>query len=235
MNIELTTQQVAQRYTVITGRQYARSLIINQMADRFFPPTTPPRRTMIPNDAPIIQLLRPSTDLAVTEALDKAHYQDPEAFHAARRIPVGERCHHCPSELSEELEARIDALTEGYTLAPWQRRLISEIAKAQLDAEADTPELVVEDEFDPNATDASPALQAYLAERELVADEPTYVAADVQLDRATDEQFTLVDHNKAMAYGELTAKELRPLASAAGMKGARVAKKADMVEFLAAL
>jgi hypothetical protein len=58
----------------------------------------------------------------------------------------------------------------------------------------------------------SPALQEYLDRHELVPDAVSLPPA----------------------YSKMTAKDLRPLASAAGMKGARVAKKAEMVEFLEA-
>lgn len=46
------------------------------------------------------------------------------------------------------------------------------------------------------------------------------------------EQFALVDGEQPQRFEEMTAKELRPIASAAGMKGARVAKKGELVAFL---
>jgi hypothetical protein len=64
-------------------------------------------------------------------------------------------------------------------------------------------------------TTPSPALAKFLDDNELLADE---LMPEVVEDRIT--------------YQDMTAKVLRPLASAAGMKGARVAKKDELVEFL---
>lgn len=148
---------------------------------------------MIPNDAPIIQMLRPGTDEAVFRAI---HDSAPIRFH--KRYGIGTDCSLCPSEVQVAIEAKLEEFAAD-ELAPWQRKLALEV----LDAKSVELDAVVEEAA------ISPALQEYLDRHELAPDRPT------------------------PSYEGMTAKELRPLASAAGMKGARVAKKSDMVEFLA--
>ncbi len=194
---------------------------------------------MIPNSAPIIQLLRPATDHAVMRAV---HDTGPLAWHKRWGVnPVA--CEFCPSELSEKIEAdrqRIldeqldEMLPPGTVIAPWQRKLATEV----LAAKAEEMDAVVEEAV------ISPALAAYLDEHELVPDsKPEIIIDEVsdwvvvprsKDDQAQDEQFVLVDSVAVGSYSEMTAKALRPLASAAGMKGARVASKADMIAFLSA-
>ena len=165
----------------------------------------------IPPSAPIMQLITPGVHLAVNDAVQRSHDRDPLDHHRRYGTKIDAKCHLCPTPEQELLEAdrqRIlneqldEQLPPGAVLAPWQRKLATEVLEAK-SAELDA----VVDEAVP-----SPALQAYLAEHELVPDQPE-PEADADLAR-------------------MTTKELRPLASAAGMKGARVAKKAEMIEFL---
>lgn len=151
-----------------------------------------------PMTAPIMQLINMPCQEAITKAL---HDAAPLKFH--KRWGIGSECELCgTSELSQRIDETIDAMTDGLTLAPWQRKLATEVLAAKTE-EMDA----VVDEAAP-----SPALQAYLEEHELVPDQPEPEADD--------------------DLARKTTKELRPLAAAAGMKGARVAKKAEMVEFL---
>lgn len=102
------------------------------------------------------------------------------------------------------------------------------------------------------STEPSPALANWLDANDLVADEGPVPEddADAALQEAIEK--TAAEHAKfeerlnrkreelglaepeALSFEGMTAKELRPLASAAGMKGARTAKKADMIEHLRA-
>lgn len=196
---------------------------------------------MIPNNAPIIQLLRPATDEAVMRAI---HKSSPIKWHKAYATSP-ELCPFChdgeQTELSKKIEGDLVEL-DGLVMAPWQRKLALEM----LAAKSDELDAVVEEAV------ISPALAAYLDEHELVPDsKPEIIIDEVtdwvvvhrsKEDQAQPEQFTLVDsevihddgtHTVVVgSYGEMTAKALRPLASAAGMKGARVASKADLVAYL---
>lgn len=120
------------------------------------------------------------------------HDAAPLKFH--KRYGIGADCQLCNSAVEETY----DAIRSGHHHTP----LGDQISKALVEAPA------------------SPALQAYLEEHELVPDAP---APYEERDQEIEDRIT---------YQDMTAKELRTLASAAGMKGARVAKKAELVEYL---
>ena len=99
-------------------------------------------------DAPILRLVTPAVDHAVDVALHKA---DPDRFHRQHGTP----CELCPSELQQEIQRTIEELQSDAELAPWQRKLASEVLAAQMA---------------PDNAPVSDALQTYLDDRSLVAD-----------------------------------------------------------------
>jgi hypothetical protein len=161
------------------------------------------------------------------EAIDKAlHDVNPPKWHKR----LGDyTCPLCPSSFEKRYE-EIRAYSDE-ELEEWQAKL----AKDML------------------GTTPSPALAKFLDDNKLLADElmPEVVLDDddpndlevvnfVAAPPDLDEPFTTDPVERAadqviedrITYQDMTAKVLRPLASAAGMQGARVAKKDDMVEFL---
>jgi len=156
----------------------------------------------------LMQLINPPVQDAITRALHNANVI---GFHKRHGIGVG--CPICPPT-DPELQERIEETMEEISQGGGDQRLAAEI-------------------------EMSPALKNHLEERELVPDPPTYeyVESDPAT-KPTDENFVIVDGDMidgmvvAGSYAEKTVKQLRPLASAAGMKGARVANKAALVEYL---
>jgi hypothetical protein len=154
----------------------------------------------------LMQLINPPCQDAITRALHNANVID---FH--KRHGIGTDCPICPPT-DPELQERIEDTME-------------EISKGGGDQQL--------------ATEMSPALKNHLEERELTPDPPTYEYAEADLSKKpTDENFAIVDADtvdgmvEVGSFAEKTVKQLRPLASAAGMQGARVAVKAELVAYL---
>jgi len=102
-------------------------------------------------DAPILRLVTPAVDHAVDVAM---HNADPERFHRQHGTP----CELCPepeTELQKEIARKIDELMGDTEMAPWQRKLASEVLAAQMA---------------PDSIEMSDALQTYLDDRSLMAD-----------------------------------------------------------------
>lgn len=74
------------------------------------------------------------------------------------------------------------------------------------------------------------AFYAEVVEVAEVAEPQDVLDAEMEADMALVDAFK-ADH-LAAKYGAMTVKELRPLASQAGLKGARVAPKTELVDFL---
>jgi len=105
----------------------------------------------LPPTSPLLQLIEPGCTRAVVVAI---HDVDPSKFHRERLGPE-QQCEFCPTELQQSIEDKIDELMGDTELAPWQRKLASEVLAAKLA---------------PNEVPISEALQTYLDDRSLVAD-----------------------------------------------------------------
>jgi len=105
----------------------------------------------LPPTSPLLQLIEPGCTRAVVVAI---HDVDPPRFHR-ERLAAGQDCEFCPSELQQEIERKIDELMGDTELAPWQRKLASEVLAVQMA---------------PDNAPVSDALQTYLDDRSLMAD-----------------------------------------------------------------
>ena len=151
----------------------------------------------------LVELLRPATDDAVTRYLHRTEFR---AWHKRRGISPD----NCPACIDQRQQAEADRyertrLTVVDEVSPLQPWQ-RKLANEVLEAKTAELDAVVAE------TETSPALKAYLEEHKLVPDPRTVELSD---------------------YSMMTAKDLRPYAASSGMKGARTAKKAAMLEFLA--
>ena len=102
-------------------------------------------------NAPILRLVTPAVDHAVDVAM---HNADPERFHRQHGTP----CELCPepeTELQQEIMRKIDELMGDTEMAPWQRKLASEVLAVQMA---------------PDDVEESDALQTVLDDRSWMSD-----------------------------------------------------------------